>query len=95
MQSTYIDALDQLARMEELPIRFTDIRPGFVSTPLLNRSHRYPLLMEPGAVARSIVEALDRGRRRAVIDGRYALLVALWRMIPQWLWVRLKVRNRE
>lgn len=95
MQSTYIDALDQLARMEELPIRFTDIRPGFVSTPLLNRSHHYPLLMEPGTVARSIVEALDRGRRRAVIDGRYALLVALWRMIPQWLWVRLKVRNRE
>ncbi len=94
MQYTYLDALDQLARMEGLPIRFTDIRPGFVSTPLLNRSHSYPLLMEPRAVAERIVRALDSGRRRVVIDRRYALLVALWRLIPQWLWVRLKVRNK-
>ena len=80
--------------MEGLPIRFTDIRPGFVSTPLLNRSHSYPLLMEPRAVAERIVRALDSGRRRVVIDRRYALLVALWHLIPQWLWVRIKVRSK-
>ena len=34
-QNTYIDALDQLARMQKLNITFTDIRPGFVATPLL------------------------------------------------------------
>ena len=34
-QNTYIDALEQLACMEKLPIRFTDIRPGFVQTALL------------------------------------------------------------
>ncbi len=93
MQYAYLDALDQLARMEGLPIRFTDIRPGFVATPLLNPEHGYPLLMQPEAVAARIVGALDRGRRRVVIDRRYALLVGLWRMIPQWLWVRLKVRS--
>lgn len=31
-QNTYIEALDQLAQMEKLPIVFTDIRPGFVKT---------------------------------------------------------------
>ena len=91
MQNTYIDALAQLARMERLPIRFTDIRPGFVDTPLL-RNGRYPMLMQPDTAARHIVRAIERGRRRIVIDRRYALLVFLWRLIPAWLWERLPIR---
>ncbi len=91
MQNTYIDALAQLARMERLPIRFTDIRPGFVDTPLL-RNGRYPLLMPVGYAANRIVRAIERRKRRAVIDWRYALLVPLWRAIPAWLWERLPVR---
>ena len=43
-QNTYIDALDQLAHMKKLNISFTDIRPGFVATPLL-KDDKYPLLM--------------------------------------------------
>ena len=35
-QNTYIDALEQLACMQKLNICFTDIRPGFVSTDLVN-----------------------------------------------------------
>ncbi len=91
MQNTYIDALAQLARMERLPIRFTDIRPGFVDTPLL-RNGRYPLLMPVGYAADRVVRAIERRKRRAVIDWRYALLVPLWRAIPAWLWERLPVR---
>ena len=41
MQNTYIDALAQLAHMEKLGIRFTDIRPGFVATPLPHASCGY------------------------------------------------------
>ena len=33
-QNTYLDALAQLSRMQRLDIRITDIRPGFVDTPL-------------------------------------------------------------
>lgn len=94
MQNTYVDALAQLARMEKLPIRFTDIRPGFVATPLLS-GDRYPMLMRPDAVARSLVKALEKGRRRLVIDWRYALLVLVWRSIPEWLWERLPVRKND
>ena len=39
-----MDALDQLAHMKKLHISFTDIRPGFVATPLL-KDDKYPLLM--------------------------------------------------
>ena len=95
MQNTYIDALAQLARMEGLAIRFTDIRPGFVATPMLSPHGNYPLLMRPEKVARRIMEVLRRPRRRVVIDRRYALLVALWRAIPQGVWERLNIRTRE
>lgn len=92
-QSTYIDALDQLARMNNLNIVFTDIRPGFVATPLL-KDNSYPLLMDVSRVAVSIKRALDNKKRVIIVDWRYRILVFFWQFIPRWLWVRLPVRNR-
>lgn len=92
-QNSYIDSLDQLARMEGMKIRFTDIRPGFVATALL-RDADYPMLMRPEKVAAKVFRALELGKRRVVIDRRYALLVFLWRLIPQGLWVRLPIRTK-
>lgn len=94
LQNTYIDALAQLARMQRARIRFTDIRPGFVDTPLLAADGGYPMLMPADRVARSIFRAIVRGRRRVVIDGRFAVLVFLWKLIPAWLWERLVIRKR-
>lgn len=91
-QNTYIDALDQLARMNKLNIAFTDIRPGFVATPLL-KDGNYPLLMKAPVVAQQIVRAIDKKKRVATIDWKYRVLVGFWRLIPRWLWVRLPVRN--
>lgn len=94
LQNTYIDALAQLARMQRARIRFTDIRPGFVDTPLLASDGGYPMLMPADKVARRIFRAIVRGRRRVVIDRRFAMLVFLWRLIPAWLWERLAIRKR-
>lgn len=93
-QNTYIDALEQLAGMQKLNIRFTDIRPGFVATALL-RNADYPMLMRPEKVAEKLFRALERGKRRVVIDRRYVLLVRLWRLIPQGVWERLPIRSRD
>ena len=92
-QNTYLDALDQLAHMNKLHISFTDIRPGFVATPLL-KDDKYPLLMYAPYVASQIVRAISRRKRVAVIDRRYQMLVFFWKLIPGWLWVRLPVRNQ-
>lgn len=92
-QNTYIDALAQLARMEKANIHFTDIRPGFVDTALLDDGKRYPMLMKPQTVARHIVYALKKRKRVAVIDWRYRVMVFFWRLSPQWLWERLKIGN--
>lgn len=91
-QNTYIDALAQLAKMQHLDIRFTDIRPGFVATDLL-KSGKFPMLMQADRVAQHIVRALKRKKRVVIIDGRYRVLVFFWRMIPRWLWERLPIKN--
>ena len=91
-QNTYLDALDQLSRMNGLNIHFTDIRPGFVATPLL-KDDNYPLLMKAPQVAACIVKAISKKKRIVVIDWRYRILVFFWKLIPHWIWVRLKVKN--
>ena len=92
-QNIYIDALAQLSRMEKQPITFTDIRPGFVRTDLLKDGRNYPMLMSPQYAALRIANAIDRKKRRAIIDWRYAILVFFWRLIPEWLWEWLPIRN--
>lgn len=91
-QNTYMEALEQLSNMKRLGIRFTDIRPGFVATDLL-KDGNYPMLMTAEKVAGHIIHALDKKKRIAVIDLKYALLVFFWKMIPGWLWVRLPIKN--
>lgn len=92
-QNTYIDALEQLSYLQKLHIRFTDIRPGFVATDLLNDGKHYPLLMDASEVGRHISWSLKRKQRVAVIDWRYRILVFFWKMIPRWIWKRLPVKT--
>ena len=92
-QINYAEGLRQRAAKSGLPLPVTDIRPGFVATALL-RNADYPMLMRPEKVAEKLFRALERSKRRVVIDRRYALLVLLWRLIPQWLWERLKIREK-
>ena len=93
LQNTYLDALEQLAYMHRARIDFTDIRPGFVATNLLNDGKRYPLLMAPDKVARSIVRAIGHKRRTVIIDWRYRMLVFFWKLIPPSLWRKLPIKN--
>ena len=92
-QNTYIDALEQLSYLQKLNIRFTDIRPGFVATDLLNDGKHYPLLMDAAKVGRHIAWSLERKQRIVVIDWRYRILVFFWKMIPRWMWKRLPVKT--
>ncbi len=90
-QATYMQCLRQLTAIRRLPrVRITDIRPGFVDTPLL-RSARYPMLMQARPVAEAIYRAIVQSKSIGIIDWRYRLLVGLWRLIPRPLWERLPV----
>lgn len=91
MQNVYLQALEQQANARGLRIRFTDIRPGFVDTALLNGDFKYPMMLRPENVAREIVSAINSHQHIRVIDWRYRLLTAFWRRIPRFIWRRFKL----
>ena len=91
MQNTYLQALEQLANSNHLNIHFTDIRPGFVDTPLLAGTSNLPMLMTTEKVARSIIKAINKRRHICIIDCRWRILTYLWRHIPNWVWRRMKL----
>lgn len=94
MQSSYVTALVQLSRMNHWPVRFTDIRPGFVRTALLNPDKRYPLTMTADAAVHHILRGIRRHRRVVVFDWRYKVITFFWKLIPRAIWERLTfVRN--
>lgn len=91
MQSAYLTALAQYVRMYDVPAVFSDIRPGFVATEILNSEKRYPMLMTPTAATHHILRGLRRRRRVIIFDWRFKLIVFLWRLIPRCLWERLTI----
>ena len=88
MQANYLEGLRQHIATKRLDITVTDIRPGFVDTPLLH-GKRYPLTMETPYAARRIVKAILGKKRVAWIDWRYGLLAFAWRLLPGALWERV------
>ena len=94
MQSAYLVALAQHARMQHIPITVGDIRPGFVATEILNPEKRYPMIMTAEQAAKYVTRSLRRHKRITIFDWRYRLLVGFWRCIPRCVWERLTmIRN--
>lgn len=91
MQNSYLEALNQLAHIRRLNIRFTDIRPGFVATDFL-RDCRFPMMMDVKPVAKAALKAIYRHRRVCVINRRWSIITALWHLIPHSLWPHLKIK---
>ena len=91
LQNVYLQALEQQANARGLNICFTDIRPGFVDTALLDGNFKYPMMLKPEAVAREIVHAINRNQHVRIIDWKYRILTALWRRIPKCIWRHLKL----
>lgn len=89
-QRHYIASLAQLARSKGFKITFTDIRPGFVDTDFIS-GHKYPMQLSKEKAAKLIVKAILSRKRSAVIDWKYSIVVAAWKLIPQFIWERIKV----
>lgn len=89
---TYLVALEQLSHAENSGISFTDIRPGWIRTPLLLPDTRYPLEMTLEYALPLVIRAIVRRERVAYIDWRWGVVAALWKRIPDALWTRLKIK---
>lgn len=85
-QVQFINSLEQLAYTQQVNVAFTDIRPGFIRTPLLDPDKDYPMIMTLDEASRLVERAVVQRRRVAVVDSRWRIVNALWRLIPQRLW---------
>lgn len=92
---TYLTALEQLSHEEGNSIVFTDIRPGWVKTPLIEQDRTYPMEMTVDYVLPQILRAIVKKKRVAVIDWRWNLLVGAWRCLPNCIWTRIKMKISE
>lgn len=89
---TYLVAMEQLANAENSGISFTDIRPGWIRTPLLRQGVRYPMEMDLDYAVPLIIKAIARKKRVAYIDCRWGILASLWKLIPDALWTKVDIR---
>lgn len=87
----YMTALEQRAHDENVEIEFTDIRPGWIRTPLLLPDRQYPLEMTLDHIVPLIIKAIVRHPRVAIIDWRWDIIVRLWQCIPNALWTRMNI----
>lgn len=85
---TYLEALQQLSHLQKVDIKFTDIRPGWIRTPLMNPDQEYPVTMQLDYAGPLIIKALGRKRTAVYVDWRWEALIRLCQLIPRCLWVR-------
>ncbi len=88
-QSIYFEALGQLSAIKRVKIDFTAIKPGFIATDFISRKY-FMTMPLPYAVKR-IIKAIERRKKNAVIDWRWAIAVALMKLIPTCIWRKLRV----
>lgn len=84
----YLEALQQLAHLQNLKIKFTDIRPGWIRTPLMSPDQEYPLTMKLSYAGPLIIDALNSKKSAVYVDWRWEALIRLCQLIPRCLWVR-------
>lgn len=90
-QRTYLTALEQLARRQKVDVAVTEIRPGFIRTPLLDADRDYPMMMSIDYAVPMIELAILRRQRVATVDWRWRMLCAAWRCIPRSWWVKMDI----
>ena len=85
----YLEGLRAHARHLRLPIHVTDIRPGFVETPMTHGKPGMFWVAEVETAARQIADAIARRQRVAYLTRRWALVAWLLRHLPNWLLERI------
>lgn len=92
----YLECLSQLMRIRGIKnLTISDIRPGFVRTPLLTDGGNYPFQLDVTKVAEEIVRGVEKRKAVITVDWKYRIVVFFWRMLPRWIWVRMKVVSKN
>jgi len=87
-QVNYLEALRQKAKNSKLPVYMTDIRPGFVDTPMAQAENMFWVAPVEKA-ARQIFKAIKNKRDVVYITKRWRIVAFIFRMIPGVLYERM------
>lgn len=86
--SNYMEGLRQKAQHHKFPVFVTDIRPGFVDTPMTQQNKNMFWVATPQRAAQQIMSAISRKARVAYITRRWVLYAWLCHLAPRWLYER-------
>lgn len=89
-QVTYMEGLAQLAHKRRVKISFTTILPGFVDTDFIKGS-TYPMVMSREYAIRCVFKAIEARKAYKIIDWKWSLVVAAWRLVPGFIWRRIRL----
>ncbi|MCY7328230.1 MAG: SDR family NAD(P)-dependent oxidoreductase [Saprospiraceae bacterium] len=81
--SNYMEGMRQKARHHRMPFYVTDIRPGYVHTPMTEKNAGMYWVAPSDKAARQIMAAIERKARVAYITKRWALVALAFRLIPR------------
>jgi short-subunit dehydrogenase len=87
-QVNYLEALRQKATWLKLPVYITDIRPGFVDTPMAQAENMFWVAPVEKA-AQQIFRALQNRRDVVYVTKRWRIVAFLFRMVPGFLFKRM------
>ncbi|MEA3285746.1 MAG: SDR family NAD(P)-dependent oxidoreductase [Candidatus Marinimicrobia bacterium] len=88
---TYLESLR--FSLQSFGIKVTDIRPGFVRTPMTDQNKvPMPFLMDVERASVKIIRAIERGRKRFSFPWQMAIFVHLMKALPDFLydWIATK-----
>jgi short-subunit dehydrogenase len=87
--SSYMEGLRQHARNKKNGVVITDIRPGFVATPMTEQNKGMFWVATAEKAARQVYEAIVAKKDVAYITRRWALIAWLVRRLPDFVFYRM------
>jgi short-subunit dehydrogenase len=87
--SSYMEGLRLRSAKYKHHITITDIRPGFVDTPMTKQNKGMFWVATPEKAAKQIADAIESKKKVAYITKRYYLLAILVKLLPEWLLAKI------
>ncbi len=86
--ASYMEGLRQKAHHDKKGITITDIRPGFVDTPMTQQNKKMFWVASPARAARQMREAIAAKKRVAYVTKRWGLVAFMLRLVPRFIYDR-------
>ena len=86
--SNYMEGLRVRAVHAGLPISVTDVRPGFVDTPMTRGQKGMFWVAPVDKASRQIYRAMERRSKKVYVTRRWTLAAWLFACLPDWLYAR-------